>query len=122
MTRKGAFLTAVSVLRRRPWVLALSIAAVAAMYPCFFSVVSFTSALSPEEAIEKWNKPLPPGWTAAVMNHGQYYRWWPIHERPVLFSVSLAGLIVSVGWLWGVLLWVWIQHRKGHVEACRTGK
>ncbi len=110
--RKHAILGALSSLRRRPVIVMVSIAAFIVMFLCFFSAMSFVNALSPEEALEKWNKPLPAGWTAGVMNHGEYYRWWRICERPVFFSVSLAGLIASVAWLWTVTLWAWIRRRR----------
>ena len=112
MAANGGFLVALSALKRRPVVLALSIVTFLAAYPCFFSVVSFAHALSPAEALAKWRKPLPVGWTAGVMNHGEYYRWWPVSERPVLFLVSLVGLIASLVWLWGVLLWACLRQRK----------
>ncbi len=55
--RKSIFLATLSVLRRKPVVLALFIATFVTGLPCFFSVVSFKAALSPQEALDRWNKP-----------------------------------------------------------------
>ena len=74
--------------------------------PAFFTTVSFTAALTPDEAIER-GKPLPPGWTAGVMNHGEYYRWWTIREKPLLFGISLFALVAGVLFLWGAIFWIW---------------
>ncbi len=80
--------------------------------PCFYIVVNFTAAASPAEALAKYDKPLPAGWTAGVMNHGEYIRWWLIDERPLLFYSALVGLSVSVLWLWGVGFWAWKRSRN----------
>ena len=80
--------------------------------PCFLSVVSFAVAVTPAEAVEKHSKPLPEGWTAGVMNHGKYYQWWPIGERPFLFTISWAGLIAVPLLLCGPTLWTWYRGIK----------
>ncbi|NLF32255.1 MAG: hypothetical protein GX591_15375 [Planctomycetes bacterium] len=59
-----------------------------------------------------YGKPLPEGWTAGVMNHGDYYRWWPVSEQARLYAVSLAGLIVSLCTLCGIVFWIWVQRRE----------
>jgi hypothetical protein len=78
--------------------------------PAFMSTVSFSDAVGPQEAVTKYRQPLPPGWTAGVMNHGQYYQWWTIREQPLLFALSASCLVGGVLFLWGSLAWLW---RKG---------
>jgi hypothetical protein len=80
--------------------------------PAFFSTMSFTSALTPEQAVTEFNKPLPTGWTAGVMNHGDYYRWWTIQERPILFGISVFFLVMGMLFIYGSLFWIWKQNRK----------
>jgi hypothetical protein len=80
--------------------------------PAFFSTVSFMDALTPEKAITEFNKPLPIGWSAGVMNHRDYYRWWTIQERPILFGVSVFVLAAGIIFIWGSLFWIWKQDRK----------
>ena len=65
--------------------------------PCGISLISFGAAVTPEEALAEYQTPLPKGWSAGVWSGGRdnYYRWWPISERPVLFGCSLIGLILS---------------------------
>lgn len=58
----------------------------------WFSVVSFHSAKTAEEVISNGDS-LPEGWSAGVMDHGKYYRWWTIREQPVLYGISLIVLI-----------------------------
>ena len=83
---------AIEYARSHPWRFVRDVVAFAIAVPCFFCVVSFFAALTPEEAIAKYGQPLPPGWTVGVMNHGQYYQWYLIGERPWLFAVTFAYL------------------------------
>jgi hypothetical protein len=92
----------------------LSIAQVLAFLialPAFFSTVSFFNAVTRSQARAN-NFPLPAGWTAGVMNHGSYYQWWTIHERPVLFGVSIFCLVASMLFIWGSLFWLWLLRRN----------
>lgn len=57
--------------------------------------MSFMSA-EDVEYIARTGYEAPHGWPAGVMNHGKYYGWWRIEDRPVLFAVSLAGFILTV--------------------------
>jgi len=95
-----------SILRRHGRLIVGMVCAMAVAYPSFFSVTSFWAALTPQEAIAKWKKPLPEGWSAGVMNHGEYSKWWTIRERPVLFAISLTGLVCSIGFLWFSMFWI----------------
>jgi len=79
-------------LSRHTWFYIGLLATVIVAYAAFFSIMSFYGALRPSEAIERWGKPLPEGWSAGVMNHGEYYRWWTIRDRPLLFTLSWVGL------------------------------
>jgi hypothetical protein len=76
-------------LREHPLLCVTQVLAFLIALPAFFSTMSFTSALTSEQAVAEYNKPLPSGWTAGVMNHGDYYRWWTIQERPILFGASV---------------------------------
>ena len=70
-----------------------------------FSAISFMAAVTPEEARAK-NLPLPSGWTAGVWNHGAYYQWWTIQERPLLFGISVFYLLTCILFFWGQDYWV----------------
>ena len=65
-------------------------------FASFFSLVSFLAAKSPPQAA-KTGQPLPPGWSAGVMNHGHYYKWWLIRDNPVLFIASVVGFLAPWG-------------------------
>ena len=80
-------------------------------FPAFFSVVSFLAAETPEQALDKGQKPLPAGWSAGVMNHGEYYHWWTISQRPVFFAFSLGALIGALAFIYGSLFWIWKKKR-----------
>ena len=82
----------------RPLLATFQIVATLAMFPTFFSVVSFSAATSATEAASDGN-PLPSGWSAGVMNHGAYYRWWLIQDRPFMFAFSLFLLLSCLGFL-----------------------
>lgn len=55
-----------------------------------FCTVSFLAAKSAADAA-KSGEPLPPGWSAGVMNHGKYYQWWLIRDRPIAFAACAAA-------------------------------
>jgi hypothetical protein len=99
-------------LREHPLLCVAQVLAFLIDLPAFFSTMSFTSALTPEQAVTEFNKPLPSGWTAGVMNHGDYYRWWTIQEKPILFGASVFFLAAGIVFIWGSLLWIWRQNRK----------
>lgn len=71
------------------------------------SLISFFFAITPEEALEQGLQPIPVGWEAGVPNHGSYYRWFTIAEHPILFGVSLLGLIVP----WFFIIVVGLRHK-----------
>ncbi|MEQ8789693.1 MAG: hypothetical protein RIC55_25585 [Pirellulaceae bacterium] len=104
-------------LRQHPILCAAQVLAFLIAFPAFFSTVSFSVALTPEQAIAKFDKPLPSGWTAGVMNHGKYYQWWTIRERPVLFALSAICLAGGVLFLWSSLGWLWWKERTGQQDA-----
>src|SRR5438552_15713692 len=87
--------------RKRPFVSVAQVLAFLVALPAFFSTVSFTGALTPDQAVAKYEMALPSGWTAGVMNHGRYYRWWTIQEKPVLFAASVFCLAISMLFIWG---------------------
>lgn len=86
-------------LRKHPALAAVLLVAFVVAIPSFFSTISFVAAVDPEQAIGD-GRPLPPGWSAGVMNHGTYYRWWSIGERPVAFALSVSGLVTSMLLVW----------------------
>ena len=85
-------------MRSGPLLAALQIAAAVAMFPAFFCVVSFLTATSAAQAASA-GKPLPSGWTAGVMNHGAYYQWWLIQDRPVIFVLVVVVLVSCLAFL-----------------------
>jgi hypothetical protein len=68
------------------------------MFPAFFCFVSFTVA-EPRSAILAGGGNIPDSWTAGVMNHGSYYKWWMPSDRPFFFAISCATLFVCLGYL-----------------------
>jgi hypothetical protein len=84
----------------------------------FLSTESFTSAVTPQQA-RAANRPLPPGWTAGVMNHGSYYNWWTIDQRPALYWLSRSCLWASNIFLYGSLYWLLWLHWKSSSEQER---
>jgi hypothetical protein len=79
--------------------------------PSFFSVVSFAAA-EPASVIRANGYDVPPDWTAGVMNHGSYYRWYMIRERPVFFGLSVIGLILGVVPLQALLILSFFDRKK----------
>jgi hypothetical protein len=98
-------------LRKHPVLSAAQVVAFLIALPAFFSTVSFMDAVTPEQARAD-NLPLPPGWNAGVMNHGSYYHWWTIQDRPLLFGVSIFCLVTSMMFVFGSIFWLWKLHRK----------
>jgi hypothetical protein len=97
----------IELLRRHSLLYAAQAIAFLISLPAFVSAVNFIDAETPQQAIARNGKPLPPGWTAGVMNHGEYYRWWTIQERPVLFGLSALSLVAAILFLWSSLAWLW---------------
>jgi hypothetical protein len=79
--------------------------------PALFSTMSFVAAETPEQAVAH-GTPLPEGWTAGVMNHGTWYRWWTIQENPALFGASVFLLVAGMFFLYSSLIWSWRDYRK----------
>jgi hypothetical protein len=96
--------------RKRPILSALQVLAFLIAFPAFFSMMSFIDAVTPEQA-KADNLPLPPGWSAGVMNHGSHYRWWTIQERPVFFVLSVSFLVTSMLFIYGSVYWIWRQSK-----------
>jgi hypothetical protein len=97
--------------RKHPVLSATQVFASLVALPAFFSTVSFMNAVTPEQARAD-SQPLPPGWSSGVMNHGSYYHWWTIQEKPFLFGISIFCLAVSLLFIWGSIFWLWRQRRK----------
>jgi hypothetical protein len=97
--------------RKHPILSVTQIVAFLVALPAFFATVSFLNALTPTEAVEKYAQPLPVGWAAGVMNHGQYYHWWTIQQRPFMFAASLLLLTAAVLFIWGSSFCLW--RRRG---------
>jgi hypothetical protein len=104
-------LTKIDSLRKHPVLSAFQAVAFLIALPAFFSTVSFMNAVTPAQALAD-GSPLPSGWSAGVMNHGSYYHWWTIQERPLLFAVSVSCVVASVLFIWGSLFWLWRLRRK----------
>jgi hypothetical protein len=100
-------------LRKHPVLAVFQVVAFLIALPAFFSTMSFVGAVTPEQARAD-GLPLPPGWKAGVMNHGSYYLWWTIQERPFLFGISVFFLVTGLLFIWGSLFWLWRLHRKSN--------
>ena len=55
----------------------------------FLAIVSFLFAKSSRVIGAEGGTP-PEGWPAGVYNHGHYYGWWRISDRPDLFALSVV--------------------------------
>ena len=98
-------------LRKHPVLSVVQVIAFFIALPAFFSTVSFINAVTPEQARAN-NLPLPLGWSAGVMNHGSYYQWWTIQERPFLFGFSIFCLVMSLLFIFGSIFWLWQQSMR----------
>jgi len=92
---------------------ALQVVAFLIAFPASFSTINFVIAVTPEQANAN-NLPLPLGWTAGVMNHGSYYRWWTIQEKPLLFALSVFFETASMLFIYGSVYWIWRQNKRGN--------
>jgi hypothetical protein len=86
--------------KKNPWISFGQILSFIIGGAAFFVTMSFQGALTNEEAMAKWGKPIPDHWEAGVMNHGEYYEWYTIENHPVLYGVSYAALIGSILFIW----------------------
>ena len=75
--------------RKHPILSCVQALAVVVWMSGFFITNNFIVAVTPAEAVAD-GKPLPPGWSAGVMNHGEYFRWWTIRDNPLLFGAGVA--------------------------------
>jgi hypothetical protein len=98
-------------LRKHPVLAAVQVIAFLIALPAFFSTVSFMDAVTPEQARAD-SLPMPSGWSAGVMNHGSYYQWWTIKDRPFLFGISAFCLVTSMMFVFGSIFWLWKLRRK----------
>lgn len=81
--------------KRHPAFSIAQLIAAVLVLPALFFTVNFFAADTAAEAARRGN-PLPVGWSAGVMSHGQYYRWWTISERPVFFGLLIAVLVSAL--------------------------
>jgi hypothetical protein len=80
-------------LLRFPWLYVLEAVLWLPVTGGAMSVLSFLNAESAAELLAK-GKAIPPGWEAAVRNHGFYYEWHLISTHVFHF---IASLVVAVG-------------------------
>jgi len=85
------------VVRTHPWVGLWTLFVWVCAMGAFFSSMSFLSAQTPAEVNSPGQEVMPPEWPAGVNNHGTYYHWWTIGQRPGFFAVSIAVMV------WGVV-------------------
>jgi apolipoprotein N-acyltransferase len=107
----------VKCIREHPRLCLVQLLALLAAFPLFVCTMNFIAAVTPEQALREHHKPLPPGWTAGVMNHGSYFRWWTIGESPVVFSLSAIGLVAVVLFLWISIGWLWWNMRNRNLKT-----
>lgn len=68
---------------------------------CIFVGLPSTAAIfrfltaKPAAEIRENVHDIPEEWPAAYMDHGKYKRWYTIKQRPVLFGLSIVGLVVG---------------------------
>lgn len=79
--------------------------------PAFVSIINFSEAVTPEQAVSKYGQSLPFGWSVGVMNHGDYFQWWTISERPIMFGFSMFFLVAGLLFLVGSIVWLHFKDR-----------
>jgi hypothetical protein len=92
--------------KRHPVFSIAQLIAAVLVLPAFFCTVSFLAADTAVE-VARGGKPLPGGWSAGVMSHGTYYRWWTIAERPIFFGLSVAVLATTLIMFYSTLYVDW---------------
>jgi hypothetical protein len=92
--------------KRHPVFSIAQLIAAVLVLPAFFCTVSFLAVDTAVEAA-RGGKPLPGGWSAGVMSHGTYYRWWTIAERPIFFGLSVAVLATTLIMFYSTLYVDW---------------
>jgi hypothetical protein len=67
------------------------------LFPFFIlAVISFVTAITPQQAEQLHQLTMPSTWEAGVFSHGSYYRWITITGHPILFALSILGLLISI--------------------------
>jgi hypothetical protein len=87
----------VDSLRSHPLLWLLLAISMLSVFLGFFWTVNFFVADSPAQALALYGKPLPDGWEAGVMNHGEYFKWYSISGHPVFFAASLTFFGGAIG-------------------------
>jgi len=82
--------------RQRPLRSALQVLAGVLHLAAGISLINFAVAYTPDEA-KLVGHTFPPDWSAGVMNHGTFYRWYTVNDAPVLFGFSVIVLILAIG-------------------------
>lgn len=75
------------------WIILLSIVL---SFASFFSVESFESAMTPQEAVSRGYPLMPSHWEAGVLNHGEYYQWFTIENHQLFYYISIAVFLISL--------------------------
>ncbi len=82
--------------------------AIILFFVAVFSLLSFFTAMTPEEALSKGYPPMPANWSGGVFSHGSYYRWLTIAEQPLLFGFLVFLLFAA----WLLLIMTSLCKRK----------
>ena len=91
-------------IREHPRLCLVQFFALLSVFPLFICTNNFMVAVTPEQAIKRFQQPLPPGWTAGVMNGGHYIKWWTIGKTDSFWSLGVqlrrsSGIFVGFHWL-----------------------
>lgn len=88
---------------RRHWLSAAQVLVALVTMLAFCTWAPWMAAISREEAVVRYQQPIPVEWKAVVMGHGQIanFRWGTLHENP--WGFALCTLVVFAGWLFLVL-------------------
>jgi hypothetical protein len=103
-------------LRGHPWKGGMLVLSIIAIYPAFYSVINFATAVTPAQAAAQGLQ-MPPWWSAGVYQHGHVYEWYTIGKKPLLFSLSVAGLVLSLGYIYYLIFSAVWQRRQQRRRA-----
>jgi len=83
----------------RIWLSIAQILVAILTFLAFFSWAPWLDAISRDEAIALYHRPIPAEWHAVVMGHGVLsdFRWGTIHDNPWGFALCTA--LFFGGWL-----------------------
>jgi hypothetical protein len=57
-------------------------------------------ALTPAQALQAGEPPLPAGWEAGYWSHGEWVQWYSLEQHPLIFIALICSLLLGVALVW----------------------